>query len=237
MGNNKFVERGNASKINEVCYSVSNIPMIRYETLVDFCINEPALIHVFKNNTDNKIICEPILKLIVDVPNEHLRAFTVYSDERESFSKDCCMVLRQIFWDKQSDINELKQFPEKRTEFLTSWPSIISKNIVFRENRRLVEMLEKIDKIINHGIILENRAESEVLSWRDIEIMRRYEWGEIRNSWGTSMQNLQVEKQIFNLADNLFLEIDKEQPMVNKIELDYRFPIDLYQKIVCNCDL
>lgn len=233
MSDVKFIEQGNTSIIDEVCSPASKIPMIRYETLVDFCVNEPALIHVLKNRTCDKIVCEQIFKMIVDIPNDHLIAFTIYANERENFTQDCCMVIRQIFWDKQIDIKNLKQFPERRTDFLMSWPSIKSKNIVFGENVKIIKVLNDIDKIINHGLILQNRTKNESLSWRDIEIMRRYDWGEIRTSWGTFMQNIQIEHYLFDVMNHLEIEMTKESSKAYKIELDYKIPLDLYQKIIC----
>ena len=114
-------------KTGEVCYPGSKIPMIRYETFVDYCKDEPALIHVYGENNENRLVCEPIFRVSVDVPNHYMIACTFYCNEREEFTEDSCVVVRRIIWEK--DIKHLKQFPEKREEFLKSWPTIKSQNI------------------------------------------------------------------------------------------------------------
>jgi len=232
MGEVRFIERSNANIIEEVFYPVSNIPMYRFESLVDFVVKEPALIHLYNNRDNDRITCEQIFRLLVDIPNEHLIAYTVYADERESITKGCSIILRQLYWDKQNDIKQLKQFPEKRAKYLQSWPTLSSKYNVFDRSDLLKKILNDFDSTINHGISLDKRASEELPIWRDIELMRRYDWGELCSSWGTSMQNIEVETLILNLLDIFKLEIDRDNPKIGKIELDYRFPLDLYQKIL-----
>ncbi len=229
--NDKFIEQGNISIIEEVCKPASRLLMVRYEAIMDFCMNEPAFIHVFKSEAGDRITCEPILRIMIDVLDEHMTAHTIYSDEREGFQDGFCIVLRSITWDKASDTEMIKQYPERREEHLVSWPSIKSRNIVFDDTTQMKEIIQETDMVIRNGITLQDRNHDEMPFWSDVKIMRRYDWGEMCCCWGTSVENTEVERLIFSLAEKFSSLSDKQYATIYKAELDYRLPIDLYHKI------
>ena len=85
------------------------------------------------------------------------------------------------------------------------------------------------------GIVLNERGSHDKPYWRDmrdIELMRRYDWGEIHCCWGASMQNVKVEQHIYSSMEILDKELTKIFKEVYKIELDYIFPIDEFKKNV-----
>jgi hypothetical protein len=92
-----------------------------------------------------------------------------------------------------------------------------------------------IQRQVKSGIVLNERGSHDKPYWRDmrdIELMRRYDWGEIHCCWGASMQNVKVEQHIYSSMEILDKELTKIFKEVYKIELDYIFPIDEFKKNV-----
>lgn len=239
--NNKFIESGNASIINEKCYPYY-IPMFEYEAIVDFCREQIAHIHVTKTSGEKKIYCEPILRFMIDISNGDLLTYIIFSNQREQFDKKSCFIIRKILWERKKDIEWLKQYPEKRKESLLSWPAMQVKNAVmgYRDAQNIISLLHQTDELVKNGIVLNKRNKHDAIYWEDIiniELMRRYDWGEIRSCWGTSMQNINIEHHIYSSIEVLEKELLKKHKDVFKIELDYIFPINEFKKCVSKADV
>jgi len=82
MSNKKYVENGNALTIKEVCLPYG-IPMLQYEAIVSFCIEQLAHIYIKKSEHEGKICCEPIMRFVVDISNEKMFSYAVFSNQRE----------------------------------------------------------------------------------------------------------------------------------------------------------
>lgn len=231
---NRFIENGNASVIKKVSYPYK-IPMYRYRAIVDFCNEQLAIIHVKRTESDEKVYCEQIQRFMVDVSNGDLLTYIIFSNQREQFDKDACFILRKLLWEKGKDINRLKQFPEKRQEALLSWPTIKVENVVIYYNDafNIIHLLQQTDKLTKYGIVLNERSSHNKPYWKDmkdIELMRRYVWGEIRCCWGAFMQNAIIEQHIFSSIETLDKELLREFKDIYEMELDYTFPIDEFKK-------
>lgn len=235
MGNSKkFIEQGNASIIKEVCYPYK-VPMYIYRAIVDFCGEQLANVYVQKTEHGDKLCCEPIQKFMVDIANGDLIVYTIYSDQREHFDEKACFVIRKLLWEKRKDINQLQKYPGKRQEALLSWPTIITSNNVmyYKDALNIISLLQRTDKLTKDGIKLNERRSNDELYWRnmrDVEFMRRYDWGEIHCSWGASMQNAKIEQHIYSSLETLEKELLKKAEEIYKLELDYIFPIKEFKK-------
>jgi len=233
---NRFIEEGNASIIEEVCYPY-NTAMYVYQAIVDFCSEQLAGILVQKTEHESKVYCEPIQKFIVDMANGDLLVYSIYSDQREGFDESACFVIRKLLWKKKKDIDWLQKYPQKRQDALLSWPTIETKNrvIYYSGAERITRLLQQTDELTKYGIVLNERSPNNAPYWRnmrDIELMRRYEWGEIHYTWGMSMQNAEVEKHIYSSIETLDIELSEISEEINKMELDYIFPIEEFKKYV-----
>ncbi|HHY30005.1 MAG TPA: hypothetical protein GX520_04830 [Syntrophaceticus sp.] len=234
MNSKRFIENGNASIIKEVCYPYK-IPMYVYQAIVNFCSEQLAYIHVKRTEYEDKVYCEPIYRFMVDISNGDLRYYTIFSNQREQFTEKACFIVRKLLWQKSKDIDRLKQFPEHRQEALLSWPTIKAKNVVmfYSDALNIIRLLQQTDELTKYGIVLNERGSHNKPYWRDIELMRRFDWGEIHCCWGASMQNTKVEQHIYSSMEILDKELIKIFKKVYKIELDYIFPIDEFKKKYC----
>jgi len=232
----RFIENGNASIIREVCYPYK-VPMFAYQAIVNFFREQLAYIHVQRVENEDKIYCEPIQTFMIDIANGDLVNYTIFSNQREQFDEEVCFIIRKTLWEKKKDIDRLKRFPEKRQEALVTWPAIKIDNIVeyYNDASDIIRLLQQTDELTQYGIVLNERDPHDTLYWpdmRDIELMRRYDWGEIRCSWGASMQNAKLEQHIHSSIETLDRELSKMCKEIYKMELDYIFPIDEFKKYI-----
>jgi len=237
--NSKYEECGNATIISDVC-NPYRIPMFKHRAIVDYCIEQLAFINIKRTKDEYKIYCEQILRVMVDISNEYLSAYIIFSNQRENFNEDACFTIRKLFWDKKKDIARIKQMngsQDKRQEVLSSWPAIKVNNVVFnyRDASFIEKLLQQTDELTKSGILLSKRRTNDKLVWEnmtDVEIMRRYDWGEVRSCWGIPMENNRIERHIKTLIERLekaFIQTYREK--FYKMELDYIYPINNFNAI------
>jgi hypothetical protein len=175
---------------------------------------------------------------MIDISNGEAVCYTILSNQRENFDKTAWFIIRKLLWEKEKDISRLRQFPDKRKESLASWPTISTKNIILQydDASEIRCLLQQTDELAKNGIVLNERVPDSKQYWndmKDIEFMRRYEWGEIRYSWGSTMQNTKIEQLIFSSMKTLDNELLRTQPDIYKMEIDYIISLDEFQKIYC----
>ncbi len=142
-------------------------------------------------------------------------------------------MIRKIYWDKGKDQSiiqsEIEKDYSRRKKFLYSWPSIESINVILSNNNEIVEFLLQVDEVIGNGIIFSNRNERE-WAWKDIVLMRRYDWGEIRSSWDMTKENMRVEKLLFKGVDVMEAILMRKHRNYYQIEMDYRMSLESFYK-------
>jgi hypothetical protein len=222
-------EFGNANVICEVSYPLIKLTLLRYEAIAEFFADEPYLIHINPEKDTEKITCEKILSLYIDVPNRYMMTYNIFSNEREDFSHDWYTVLRKVIWDKENDQGQIKNNPDHRDVYLNAWPNISIKNVVMTKNDVLKEVIDDLDRIIENGIILSPRKD-EYPFWKDIAVMRKYNWGQVHNRWGASHQNIGIEACFFELLRKMEQMFIDKQPIFHKIALDYQILPDAFHK-------
>jgi len=227
----KPIEEGNASEIHEVCYPLIKLIMLRYEAISDFLAEEPYFIHIKKEKDTKTITCEKIMSLFLDVNNSHTVTYTIFSNEREEFSQDWYSVVRKVYWDKKSDQLLMKENPDQREAYINAWPSITIKSIITRGNDAVKGVIEGVDRIVVNGIVLSPRKEA-LPNWKDIAVMRRFDWGEVRNCWGASHQNTIMEEYIFDSLRKLEQVVTGEQSIFHKMMIDYQILPELFHRSI-----
>jgi len=233
---NIFKENGNAQNISNVC-SKYKVPMFRYEAIANFCIEQLASIRVTKNEGDERITCGLIFRFVLDVPNNSMISYSLFSNQREEFDKEVCFVIRKMIWKKRNDIEQLINQPGKRSEFLSKWPCIDAAYVVkhWHESAQIKQLIGEIDALTGFGVKVSLRNQEEKtqeLEFRNIEWLRRYDWGETRACWGMSMENIGIEKRIVSLMDDFNIELNNSVSQVYDVELDYIIPVDEFPRFL-----
>ncbi len=228
-------EKGNARVITNVCFPTTKIMMLRYESIVEVCMNEPVNIFITKKENEEKLFCEPIYKIIVEFHGLYTKCYTLYSDKREHFGKKNCFLLRRIMWDCEKDKEHVQSLNTEKEKMLSLWPTMKAENLFMPyEQAQIVKELKKMDKLINKGIP-SNICSKKKNDWTNIELRRRFNWGETRSCWDCTRQIQQVEDLIFetvNLYDDMLHKI-QENESIEKIELDYMVPLEIQKGFIC----
>ena len=224
------MNNGNAQNISNVCTKYK-VPMFRYEAITSFCIEQLALVHVIEKEGDEKTTCELIFRFMVDIPNNNMISYSLFSNQREDFNEEVCFVIRKLIWKKRKDIDQIKNHPEKRNEFLSQLPCIDESYVVKnrQESTKIIQLVSEIDALTGSGVNVSLRKQEEKtqeLVFKDIEWLRRYNWGETRTCWGMSMKHIGIEKRIVSLMDDFNIELDNYISKVYRIEFDYIVPVE-----------
>ena len=228
----KPIEEGNADEIYEECYPLIKLALLRGEAIVDHLIEEPCLIHIYPEKDAEKVVCEKILTFFLDIPNEDMESYVVYSNSREDFSQEWYTVVRKVYWHKKVDQHQIIKNPDRQEEmFLKLWPNVTIKNIAMKQNVIIKEIIEGLDKIIENGIITSER-EGALPYRNDIAVTRRFDWGEVRSRWDRSRQNERLEEYIIESLRKLEQIVDGEQSLFYKMVLDYMVKPELFHKLV-----
>jgi hypothetical protein len=233
---NNFKENGNAQDTSNIC-SKYNVPMFRYEAITSFCVEQLASIHVTQKKGDEKTTCELIFRFVVDVPNNSMISYSLLSNQREDFDEDVCFVIRKMIWRKRNDIEQIMKHPDKRNEYLLQWPCIDAAYVVkyWHESAHIKELISEIDYLTRSGVNVSLRDQLEKtqeLDFRNIEWLRRYDWGETRTCCGMSMKHIGIEKRIVTLMDDFNIELDNSISNVFFVEFDYIIPLDEFPRFL-----
>ena len=174
---------------------------------------------------------------MIDVPNNSMISYSLFSNQREDFNEEVCFVTRKMIWSKKNDIDQIVNKPDKRNMFLSQWPCIDAAFVVkyWHESTFLKQLVSEIDDLTGCTIKVSPRTHEEKtqeLEFRDIEWLRRYEWGETRACWGMSMKHLGIENRIVTLMDDFNTELDNSKSNVYGVELDYIIPVDEFPRFL-----
>lgn len=230
MMNKKPQSCGNASVITEQELSLSRFAMIRYEDIFDYYSEEPASITIKTEKEKEKEVYSPILRIRFWNQENQSYSWNVYSDDRERLKN---LIIRKVVWNMDKDKEYMKEHIKKeRKNIMTSWPSIVNRNkfIYFSDNRNIAQKMNDLDRAIENGFLLcENAKPSE--EWRDLEILRLFDWGQIHFTWCTHKRNECVEKKIKSLIAELDTSIENYNHKVFSMSLNYNMIPEKYKKI------
>lgn len=144
------------------------------------------------------------------------------------------IVIRKVVWNIKKD-KEFAQrnIKDRRQDVLLKWPSITTHNIFIpsRYSKEIIEKVDQLDNTIRHGILLSKNNDPN-WEWRDFEIKRLYDWGQIHNTWSTNMKNQDVENNIVDLEMVLNAYITDKSNNAEIICLNYSILPSKYKEML-----
>lgn len=245
MENTKPVNIGNADCINETCYPVMKLAMLRYEAIFDYYSEEPQSIYVRLEKDGEKFDFEQILRIRKWVSDNQSYSWCIYSQRREldnkvnenlSEEKKTLknLIIRYVIWNMKTDINNIKQFSDNRREqLLKNYPSISTNNIFLslKDSIDLIKQICDFDKLIENGISLSLNSNQE-WSFRDLEIKRLFDWGQVHSTWSPFKENHEVETSILEIEKNLKKYLACDYVNIYSMDLDFSISPVIYKNIV-----
>ncbi|TEB09803.1 putative deoxyribonuclease RhsB [Pelotomaculum sp. FP] len=181
----KPIEEGNAEIKNEKCHPIM-FPMLQYGQIASYYTEEPLYIRAKRNKGDKLNIYEQILRMRYTIPNDKINSWCVYSEEREypfKKSRQSGLIIRNVIWDRKHDTIMVKANPSIKEQ--ERWPTIYIKNIYLNPDKSevLIEGIKEFDQFTRRGIILKKRNSKEHPLWLDLEVMRWFDWGQVKTTW------------------------------------------------------
>lgn len=231
--NSKPQNYGNANFIVEQKQLECKLTMLKYENTFDFYSEEPSSILIKKENNNEEWIGTSILRIRIWNRKNQSCSWSVYANDRHEFNR---IVIRKVVWDMDKDIENAKVYAKKdKKELLILWPFITTFNkfIFTSEAENVIEMIKNFDSTIEKGIILyENK--NPTWEWRDIEVLRLYDWGQVHAIWNTNKKNEEIEEKIKKLISIFNLFIEKTYDNVHSMSLNYSINPEEYKQIYMN---
>lgn len=238
--NLKPIEEGNAQIIEDVCLPIHQLALLRYEAISDFYTEEPQSIDIRIEKDREYVTFEQILRVRTWVPNKKTHSWCVYSEDRELTERDnntCGLLIRQVTWDREKDLNKFKN-ADKETykKLLESWPTLKIRNTYLEPQlcNEIEKIIRKFDEILQNGIALEERSNiSSTPSWKNMELLRLFDWGKVHTTWSPSKENKVIESYIL-LLEKIFSEsLDfATDEAIHQVNLDYSCPPIIWKALV-----
>lgn len=228
MENRCPIDLGNAVNIIHRLATGSPLTILRYEELFDFFSEEPPSIAIRKEKNDKNKLFEGILRIRIWRPKGECISWSIYSEEREKFDS---IIIRRVRWDLDKDTEfAKKKLKEKNKdlwkknweEALEMWPSIDVCNmyISLQQSDDVIRLIQDFDMEIEEGFRLDNdNRQSE--EWRELEIKRKFDWGQIHLIWGVEKRNDCVECKIKELVSKLDCIINGINENIFEMTLHY----------------
>ncbi len=113
------------------------------------------------------------------------------------------------------------------------WPTldICNKYISLQKAGSIIQSISNMDKKIGKGFILYENSYPD-WKWRDLELMRIYDWGQINYIWCTARKNEDVEREIEKMIMVLNASIDEQQENIFSMVIHYSdFPFPTWEKM------
>lgn len=239
MENIKPREEGNAQNISKLCLPIIPLTLLRYEAIADFYSEEPRNISVKVHESDKSLLFEQIFRIRVWVPNQATESWMLYCNSRNWLNEEERaegLVIRHVIWERSRDIEKVKTTHKNNQAVLVdSWPQIQAQNIYlnFPLSNQLIKILSEGDKSLSKGIQLVKRPlKKKRPEWRNLEMRRVFDWGNIQALWDPSMENKELEKYHQILSDCLKTIINQEVEKVYELELDFGYPPEDYKSLI-----
>lgn len=143
------------------------------------------------------------------------------------------IIVRKVTWDRDIDLSFTKEMDKKQVQNLADWPSIEIQHTFIPSfyAANIIKMIDNLDSVIQNGILLKQNVYPN-WEWRDLELKRLYDWGQIHNTWSTNMKNEEVENKIAKLIDTLEVVVESEYQEIQAVYLNYSTLPDEYKRKV-----
>lgn len=90
-------------KIENKCKAVIPLLMLRYRAFVEYFIEEPTNVILYKN--EKNVELDKIFSIKIDKPNSYLTFYSIYKSENND-NKTNYFFLRKVIWNKKEDIKK-----------------------------------------------------------------------------------------------------------------------------------
>lgn len=235
----KPIENGNALNINEKCFSIVPLTMIRYEALSDFYAQEPLQIRMRLTKETQFSDYEQVLRIRTWFPNKKASSWCIYAKERDWAhvnNNSEGLIIRNVVWDVNFDLESLKSLKEnERQTYLNNWPSLKLKTVFLNFNivSELINTLQVFDRHLEKGIKLSKRKKTEKMQeWLEFEILRLFDWGQVHTTWSSFKTNIVLEDDILNLDKQLEEYMEVALNDIYEFDLDYSCPPNLWKALI-----
>lgn len=210
----------NADILSDKIISKTWIPMFRCEDVFDFYSEEPISIEIKEKKESKKTIYEQVFRIRVWNHSGLSYAWVLYSKEREDFNS---IIARKIIWDMELDKQRLKkELVYDKDKALMGCPAIriINRFVSEKNIYPLKEAIKDIDIIAEKGVIWDNDEHLEN-EWRDLELRRLYDWGQIHLVWSPYKKSRNIEDKIKKTIKVLEYLIEQECDKIYRMEFHY----------------
>lgn len=226
-------ENGNAEFINKKAMAESRLSMFRLESIFDFCSGEPGSFSVKEkqNSVAKRFAC--ILNVRFweqEIWDDIGRccSWSVYSNDREKLGS---IILRKVVWDSKRDREFAKRNEKEHQEtVLAMLPSIAIHNqyIAYPQSESIIQLVHELDAEIGNGFIL-HENDSERWEWRDLELRRLYNWGQVHMTWCPDKTNERVEQSIKKFVSGVNPLTEKNYEDIYSMDLNYALTPERYR--------
>lgn len=221
MLENKYpADLGNAAIITNKVAQGSVYVMLRWEDIFDCFSEEPVSITVKEKENSSEEEYIRILRIRIWNQRKRSVSWSVYSEERENLEN---LVIRRVKWDMRKDEEWLrKHIKENRAAALKRQPTIeiCNKFLLSNQSDSILRLIDNLDSEIKNGFSL-HEDNNSTLEWRDIEILRLYDWGQIHLTWCPAKRNEEVERKMKELAAGMDYAIEKADESIFEMILNY----------------
>lgn len=210
----------NLSNCKTEVIALPSIAMYRFETIFDTLAEEPNTMTLTEKVNGHSSLLESIFRMRVWRQKGITRSWSIYADDREIPKH---IILRSVVWDMDKDMMDITE-AVNRELVLNSWPDVEIKNIYLcgESRRNILSALQRLDLFISNGITFVE-AEKPLWKWRDLELVRKYDWGQVHATWNPTRRNDIVENQMQFLS-NLLADSELEVGQLEEyaLKLNYR---------------
>jgi hypothetical protein len=233
------IDLGNAINIIHRRATGSPLTIMRYEELFDFFSEEPPSIAVKKDKKDKNNLFECILRIRVWRTKGKCISWSIYSEEREKFDS---VIIRRVCWNLDKDTEFAKKrlkeknkdlWKKRWKETIEIWPTIEICNmyISLTQSDDIIRLLHNFDMEIEGGFKL-NKDDRQSEEWRELEIRRKFDWGQIHLIWGEERKNEYIEYKIKELVSKLDLMVNEIDEKIFEMTLHYTMDPEDYKNLL-----
>lgn len=231
MKNVKPFNRSNADCVKESGSLAIRLAILRYEEIFEFYSTEPLSISIKLDSKSESFDSEEIFRMR-KWKSDVAYSYQIYSREREWEEDDSVdLIVRKVKWNIEKDTQYVRQ-ANGEPSVLDRWPSIDIQNIYLCHEsiEEIMNEITELDGLIENGISLTNVSDPS-WSYRDLEIMRLYDWGQIHATWSPSKENRIIEDKLDCMVCVLDNIMNSPHDNIEQMSLRYSVLPETYKKL------
>lgn len=195
-------ENGNAAFINMKAMAESRLSMFRRESIFDFCSGEPGSFSVKEkqNSVAKRFVCILDVRFWEQEIWDDIGRCCSWSVYSNDREKLGSIILRKVVWEY----------------------------IAYPQSEPIIQLVRELDAEIGNGFIL-HENDSERWEWRDLELRRLYNWGQVHMTWCPDKTNERVEQSIKKFVSGVNPLTEKNYEEIYSMDLNYALTPERYR--------